>query len=154
MGYEDLSLQMEKGGLLGNVDALQEYMNKTGLEDDIYVSQPNPLYMQLLEEIIKFITKPSNLNRYLKPENHLEAYQEIKEYIMKMVGYASIEEIARVRQDRNKQRKIPSRTKETYYEPTTTVSPEINLPDDAWMSGKVMSLFSTVLAELYYKFNL
>jgi len=154
MGYTDLAEKIDKGGVLGNIGVLQEYIKQSGLSDDFYIREPSPIHAELLEDIVKFITKPSNLNRYLKPENHIEAYQEIKEYIMRMAGQVTAEQISKTRQERKKQKLIPSRTKEMYYETETQESPELPLADDAWMNGTVMSFMSAVLAELYYKFNL
>ena len=153
-GYQDFSKQMASGALLGNIGALSDYLNDTGLSDNIFVSEPNLIYVELLDEIINFIMKPANLNRYLKPENHIEAYREIKEFIMQMVGYVTTEQVAEVRRQRRKQKGIPSKTKAQQLEQRPIEGPEVEVSDEAWMSGKVISLISKVLEELHHKLNL
>jgi hypothetical protein len=74
---------------------------------------------------------------------------------MKIAGYTDFEEISRVRTERKKRKRIPSRSKEVYYETETDEElPEINLSNEAWMNGNVMSLISEVLSQLHTKFNL
>jgi len=154
VGYQDFAKEMESGALLGNIAIMGDYLDRTGLSDSVLVREPNIIYIELLEEIIKFIMKPANLNRFLKPENHIEAYREIKEFIMQMVGYATREHVVQVRNDRRKQIQRPSKTKGQYLEQRLIEGPEIEIDDEAWMSGKVISLIAKVLEELHYRLNL